>query len=160
MPMRRLSWGFRLKTFQATIPLAGVDFQQALESRAFVLGGRNYNAPAQRIGDFLAGRPSTSLGSVEPSYKPGVTPCDLSEALPDYAIEALREALPAFDRKLKGFAMDDAVLTASKPVRLHPYGSNVARLPEHQRQRTVPSRRRRRLRRRHSVCRRGRNRSG
>lgn len=115
--------GISPEDFPGNDPLAGVDFQQALESRAFVLGGRNYNAPAQRIGDFLAGRPSTSLGSVEPSYKPGVTPCDLSEALPDYAIEALREALPAFDRKLKGFAMDDAVLTGvetrtSSPIRI------------------------------------------
>lgn len=115
--------GISPEDFPGADPLAGIDFQQALESRAFVLGGRNYNAPAQRVGDFLARRPSASLGDVEPSYKPGVTPCDLSEALPDYAIEALREALPAFDRKLKGFAMEDAVLTGvetrtSSPIRI------------------------------------------
>ena len=104
-------------------PLAGIEFQRQWETRAFVLGGSNYNAPAQTVGDFLAGRASQTLGSVQPSYTPGVTPTDLSTALPDYAIEALREALPAFDRKLKGYAMDDALLTGvetrtSSPVRV------------------------------------------
>lgn len=104
-------------------PLAGIAFQRDLESRAFTLGGSNYNAPAQRVGDFLAGRPSTAMGSVIPSYRPGVTPCDLAPALPAYAIEAIREALPAFDKKIKGFAMDDAVLTGvetrtSSPLRI------------------------------------------
>ncbi len=103
--------------------LAGVELQRKLESRAFELGGRNYNAPAQRVGDFLAGRPSTHLGEVAPSYTPGVTPTDLSTALPDYAIAAIREALPAFDKQIKGFAMEDAVLTGvetrtSSPVRI------------------------------------------
>ncbi len=103
--------------------LAGVKFQRQWESRAFELGGRNYNAPAQRVADFLAGRPSTTLGEVVPSYTPGVTPTDLSTALPDYAIEAIREALPAFDEQIKGFALDDAVLTGvetrtSSPVRI------------------------------------------
>ena len=104
-------------------PLAGIDFQRALESRAFELGGKTYEAPGQLVGDFLAGRPSTELGSVMPSYKPGVHLTDLSAALPDYAIAAMREALPAFDKKIKGFAMRDAVLTGvetrtSSPLRI------------------------------------------
>jgi uncharacterized FAD-dependent dehydrogenase len=104
-------------------PLAGIDFQRALESRAFELGGKTYEAPGQLVGDFLAGRPSTELGSVTPSYKPGVHLTDLATALPDYAIEAMREALPAFDKKIKGFAMKDAVLTGvetrtSSPLRI------------------------------------------
>ncbi|HWP11652.1 MAG TPA: NAD(P)/FAD-dependent oxidoreductase [Ramlibacter sp.] len=92
-------------------PLAGVELQRRLESDAFVLGGGNYNAPGQLVGDFIAGRASTQLGGVEPSYKPGVTLGDLGSALPGYAIGALREALPAFGRKLGGFDMPDAVLT-------------------------------------------------
>ena len=92
-------------------PLAGIVLQRQLESNAYVLGGSNYSAPGQLVGDFIAGRASQALGSVEPSYKPGVTPCDLREALPAYATEALREALPAFGRKIKGFDMHDAVLT-------------------------------------------------
>jgi len=92
-------------------PLSGIVLQRQLESNAYVLGGCNYNAPGQLVGDFIAGRASQALGSVEPSYKPGVTPCDLREALPGYATEALREALPAFGRKIKGFDMHDAVLT-------------------------------------------------
>jgi hypothetical protein len=103
--------------------LAGVELQRQLESRAFELGGKNYNAPAQRVGDFLAGRPSTQLGSVVPSYTPGVTPTDLATALPDYAIAAIREALLAFGKQIKGFDMEDAVLTGietrtSSPVRI------------------------------------------
>ncbi|CAM3706307.1 NAD(P)/FAD-dependent oxidoreductase [Bordetella sputigena] len=104
-------------------PLAGIDFQRYWESRAFELGGGGYLAPGQRVEDFLARRPSTTLGAVQPSYTPGVTPTDLSTALPDYAIEAIREALPAFDRKIKGYAMGDAVLTGvetrtSSPLRI------------------------------------------
>ncbi|ARP87165.1 NAD(P)/FAD-dependent oxidoreductase [Bordetella genomosp. 9] len=104
-------------------PLAGIAFQRHWESRAFELGGGGYLAPAQRVEDFLAGRPSTALGTVQPSYTPGVTPTDLSTALPDYAVQAIREALPAFDRKIKGYAMADAVLTAvetrtSSPLRI------------------------------------------
>jgi len=104
-------------------PLAGIDFQRHWEERAFELGGGNYQAPGQLVGDFLAGRPSTQLGSVTPSYTPGVHLCDLSTALPDYAITAIREALPAFDKKIKGFAMNDAVLTGvetrtSSPIRI------------------------------------------
>ena len=91
--------------------LAGIDLQRQLESLAYKMGGENYNAPAQLVGDFLRGRPSTVLGSVAPSYQPGVMLTDLSNALPDFAIAAIREALPAFDKQIKGFAMHDAVLT-------------------------------------------------
>lgn len=104
-------------------PLAGVAFQRFWESRAFKLGGGDYRAPAQLIGDFLAGRPSTALGTVTPSYAPGVRLCDLSTALPDYAVAAIREALPAFAKKIKGFDLPDAVLTGvetrtSSPLRI------------------------------------------
>lgn len=90
---------------------AGIDMQRELESRAYKMGGENYNAPAQLVGDFMQGRASDALGSVVPSYKPGVTLTDLSEALPTFAIAAIREAIPAFDRQIKGFAMSEAVLT-------------------------------------------------
>ncbi len=104
-------------------PLAGIDFQRALEARAYVLGGENYQAPGQLVGDFIANKPSIALGTVQPSYTPGVKLGDLSTALPKYAIEAIREALPAFDKKIKGFAMADAVLTGvetrtSSPIRI------------------------------------------
>jgi len=92
-------------------PLAGIELQRRLEEGAFELGGRNYQAPGQLVGDFLAQQPSTKLGSVKPSYKPGVKLTDLSSSLPDYAIEAIREAIPIFDQQLKGFAMHDAILT-------------------------------------------------
>jgi len=104
-------------------PLAGIDFQRRLEEQAFVLGGSNYEAPGQLVGDFIADRPSTTLGSVRPSYQPGVKLGDLSQSLPDYAIAAIREALPAFDKQIKGFSMEDAVLTGvetrtSSPIRI------------------------------------------
>ena len=104
-------------------PLAGIEFQRKIEERAFELGGGTYDAPGQLVGDFLAGRPSTEFGAVVPSYKPGVHLCDLATALPDFAIEAIREALPAFEKKIKGFARDDAVLTGvetrtSSPIRI------------------------------------------
>jgi uncharacterized FAD-dependent dehydrogenase len=104
-------------------PLAGIAFQRAIESKAFVLGGGTYEAPGQLVGDFLMGRASTALGSVMPSYKPGVHLTDLASSLPDFAIEAIREALPAFEKKIKGFAMHDAVLTGvetrtSSPLRI------------------------------------------
>jgi uncharacterized protein len=104
-------------------PLAGLALQRQLESHAFELGGRNYEAPGQLVGDFVAGRPSTALGSVEPSYKPGVAIGDLSSALPSYAIDAMREAFPAFGRKIKGFDLHDAVLTGvetrtSSPIKI------------------------------------------
>lgn len=106
-----------------TNPLAGIAFQRQLEAHAFILGGGTYEAPAQLVGDFLAVRASTRLGSVKPSYQPGVHLTDLSSALPPYAIAALREALPAFGRQIKGFDMPDAVLTGvetrtSSPLRI------------------------------------------
>jgi len=105
-------------------PLSGIVLQRQLESSAYVLGGSDYSAPAQLVGDFLAGRASTHMASVEPSYQPGVRPVDLANALPGYAIAALREALPIFGRKIKGFDMSDAVLTGvetrtSSPLRIH-----------------------------------------
>ena len=104
-------------------PLAGIEFQRQLESHAFTLGGSNYAAPGQLVGDFVAARPSTALGSVEPSYKPGVLLCDLASALPGYAITAMREAIPVFGKKIRGFDMHDAVLTGvetrtSSPVKI------------------------------------------
>lgn len=104
-------------------PLAGVELQERLESHAYVLGGSDYCAPGQLVGDFLRGVPSAEFGEVEPSYKPGVRLGDLASALPDYAIEAIREALPAFGRQLRGFDRVDAVLTGvetrtSSPVRI------------------------------------------
>ncbi len=92
-------------------PLAGIELQRQLEAQAFVLGGSNYDAPAQRVGDFLAGRPSTELGDVQPSYTPGVRLTDLSAVLPAYAIAAIREAIPEFDKQIKGFAREDGLLT-------------------------------------------------
>jgi uncharacterized protein len=92
-------------------PIAGIEFQRRLEEKAFALGGGTYEAPGQLVGDFLAAQASTQLGAVKPSYKPGVHLCDLSSSLPDYAIAAIREAIPAFDKQLDGFAMHDAVLT-------------------------------------------------
>jgi len=104
-------------------PLAGITLQRRLESRAFELGGGTYDAPGQLVGDFLAGKTSTAFGDVLPSYKPGVHLTDLAPLLPDYAIEAVREAMPAFERKIKGFARPDAIFTGvetrtSSPVRI------------------------------------------
>jgi uncharacterized FAD-dependent dehydrogenase len=104
-------------------PLAGVAFQRKWESAAFIAGGSTYAAPAQLVGDFIAGKASTSLGSVVPSYKPAVLPTDLSPCLPDYAIFAIREALTSFGRNIRGFDMHDAVLTGvetrtSSPIRI------------------------------------------
>ncbi len=104
-------------------PLAGIAFQRRWESAAFIAGGSTYAAPAQRVGDFIAGRPSTSLGTVVPSYTPGVLPTDLTPCLPRYAIVAIREALTRFGHQLRGFDMDDAVLTGvetrtSSPIRI------------------------------------------
>ena len=103
--------------------LAGVALQRYWESQAFVTGGGNYRAPGQRVGDFLVGHASTVLGSVVPSYRPGVTATDLSACLPDYAITAIREAIPVFGRQIAGYDMDDAVLTGvetrtSCPIRV------------------------------------------
>jgi uncharacterized FAD-dependent dehydrogenase len=104
-------------------PLAGMELQRRWESAAFAAGGGTYAAPGQLVGDFVAGTPSTVLGDVVPSYRPGVTPADLSICLPGYAIEAIREALPAFGRQIKGFDRPDAVLTGvetrtSSPIRI------------------------------------------
>ena len=115
--------------------LSGIALQERLESKAYELGGRNYCAPAQLVGDFLRGQASKALGDVEPSYKPGVQLCDLAEALPEYAITAVREALPAFGREIRGFDRPDAVLTGiesrtSAPLR-------ITRDPQHLQSRNV-----------------------
>jgi uncharacterized FAD-dependent dehydrogenase len=104
-------------------PLAGIELQEQLESHAYILGGSNYCAPAQLVGDFINGQVSSELGEVIPSYKPGVTLCNLDSALPAYAIDAIREALPAFAQQIRGFDRNDAVLTGvetrtSSPVRI------------------------------------------
>ena len=104
-------------------PLAGIAFQRHWEEQAYLAGGGTWQAPGQRVGDFLAGRPSTTLGEVIPSYRPGVHPTDLSLCLPDFAVTAIREALPQFARQIPGFAMDDAVMTGvetrtSAPARM------------------------------------------
>jgi hypothetical protein len=99
------------QTPKAFHPLSGIVLQRQLESKAFVAGGENYTAPGQLVGDFLAARASKELGDVVPSYKPGVSLGDLTQVLPSYAIQAMREALPVFGRKIKGYDMKDAVLT-------------------------------------------------
>lgn len=104
-------------------PLAGIAFQRHWEALAFQAGGETYQAPGQRLADFLAGRPSTDWGAVQPSYKPGVTPTDLAPCLPTFAVEAMREALPAFGRQIPGYDLADAILTGvetrtSSPVRI------------------------------------------
>jgi uncharacterized FAD-dependent dehydrogenase len=91
--------------------LSGIDLQRDLEKLAYDLGGGDYKAPAQLIGDFLQDKPSTELGTVSPSYQPGITLGDLSKALPDFAINAIREAIPVFNRKIDGYSMNDAILT-------------------------------------------------
>ncbi|QSB21281.1 NAD(P)/FAD-dependent oxidoreductase [Pseudomonas sp. 15A4] len=104
-------------------PLAGIELQERLESHAYLMGGETYEAPAQLVGDFIAGKASTALGGVEPSYKPGVKLTDLADALPAFAIEAIREALPAFEKQIRGFSQHDAILTGietrtSSPLRI------------------------------------------
>ena len=104
-------------------PLAGVAFQRQWEEAAFRAGGGDYCAPAQLVGDFLAGRASTALGSVTPSYQPGVRPTDITQCLPEFVSEALREALPVFGRQIAGYDHAEAVMTAvesrtSSPVRI------------------------------------------
>ncbi|UPQ83093.1 NAD(P)/FAD-dependent oxidoreductase [Pseudomonas knackmussii] len=111
-------------------PLAGVELQERLESRAFELGGSDYCAPGQLVGDFIRGKPSSAFGEVEPSYKPGVRLGDLAPSLPDYAIEAIREALPAFGKQIRGFDRADAILTGietrtSSPVRIKRDNENL-----------------------------------
>jgi uncharacterized FAD-dependent dehydrogenase len=114
-------------------PLAGIAFQRELESRAFVLGGGNYDAPGQLMGDFVKGRASTEFGSVIPSFKPAVHLTDLATALPDYATIALREAFVAFDKQIKGYYKEDAVLTGvetrtSSPIRIKRHDDNLQSL--------------------------------
>lgn len=109
--------------FGSDHPLAGMYFQEKYERLAYELGGQNYNAPVQLVGDFLNDRISTKIGSVKPSYEPGYTFVDLRECLPQFVTETMKEALSGFDRKIKGFAMDDAVLTgvetrSSAPIRI------------------------------------------
>ncbi|MDK2778281.1 MAG: NAD(P)/FAD-dependent oxidoreductase [Pseudomonadota bacterium] len=104
-------------------PLAGIALQEKLEEKAFELGGSDYTAPAQLVGDFIRGKPSSEFGDVEPSYKPGIKLGDLHQALPEYAIQAIQEALPEFGKQIKGFDRDDAILTGietrtSSPVRI------------------------------------------
>jgi hypothetical protein len=106
-----------------THPLAGVEYQRVWETKAYAAGGSNHFAPVQRVEDFLAQRPSQSIGDVQPAYTPGTTPADLRDCLPDYITESMREAIPAMDRKLRGYAMPDAILTGvetrtSSPVRI------------------------------------------
>ncbi|MEJ5978123.1 NAD(P)/FAD-dependent oxidoreductase [Novosphingobium sp. PS1R-30] len=104
-------------------PLAGIEFQRKWESLAYQVGGSSYAAPGQKVGDFLAGRASTELGEVTPSYKPGVTLTDLAQCLPDYAVEAIREALPVFGRQIANYDHPDVVMTGvetrtSSPLRI------------------------------------------
>ncbi|MBX9598395.1 MAG: NAD(P)/FAD-dependent oxidoreductase [Burkholderiales bacterium] len=115
--------GITPEDFPSAHPLAGIELQRKLESKAFILGGSDYCAPAQLIGDFLANKPSKELGSVVPSYKPGIKLGSLAEALPAYAIEAIREAIPEFNKKIRGFSMKDAIFTGvetrtSSPIRI------------------------------------------
>ncbi|MDF9408491.1 MAG: ribulose-1,5-biphosphate synthetase [Pelotomaculum sp. PtaB.Bin013] len=115
--------GVSPRDFPSDHPLAGVEFQRKWESKAFHLGGGNYCAPAQLVGDFLADRPSVRLGAVKPSYKKAVQLSELKRCLPDYVIETLREAIPALDKKMRGFARPDAVMTgvetrSSSPIRI------------------------------------------
>ena len=115
--------GITPEDFPSKHPLAGIELQRTLESAAYVLGGSTYEAPGQLVGDFVKGIASSEFGNVEPSYKPGVKLVDLASALPSYAIEAIREAIPAFAKKIKGFDLPDAVLTGvetrtSSPIKM------------------------------------------
>jgi uncharacterized FAD-dependent dehydrogenase len=114
---------------KAAHPLSGIALQRRLESGAYTLGGSTYEAPGQLVGDFIAGQPSSAFGTVTPSYKPGVKLGDLAPSLPGYAIDAIREALPVFGKKIKGFDMADAVLTGvetrtSSPLKM-PRGEDL-----------------------------------
>ncbi len=116
--------GITPEDFPSAHPLAGIELQRQLEANAFKIGGSNYCAPAQLIGDFMLDKPSTKLGSVIPSYQPGIKLGSLTEALPKYAIDAIREAIPEFNKKIRGFSMKEAIFTgvetrSSSPVRLN-----------------------------------------
>lgn len=117
-------------------PLAGIDFQRHWEALAFAAGGGTYRAPAQRVGDFLAGRPSTALGSVLPSYQPGIALTDLATCLPDFVVATLREALPVFGRQIRGYDMADALMTGvetrtSSPVRIKRHADRLESVNTH-----------------------------
>ncbi len=128
--------GVTPEDFGSSHPLAGVEFQRRWEKKAFELGGGNYGSPVQLVGDFLADRPSTTLGEVKPSYTGPVVPAEMKNCLPDYVISTMKEAILDFDRKLEGFALPEAVLTgvetrSSSPVRIQRDGnccSNIAGL--------------------------------
>ena len=123
----------RTSDFNSNHPLAGIELQRKYEKLAYKIGGENYKAPVQLAGDFLNNNQSNKLGSVIPSYKPGITLCDLRECLPDFVYTGLKYAMPQFDRKLNGFMMYDAVMTgiesrSSSPVRIirsDDYQSNI-----------------------------------
>ncbi|KZV15443.1 hypothetical protein F511_15546 [Dorcoceras hygrometricum] len=117
-------------------PLAGIALQRHWEANAFRMGGGDYSAPGQRVGDFLAGRPTRAFGDVQPSYQPGVQLTDLSTALPDYAVAAIRAAIPTFDRQIRGYALPDAMLTGvetrtSSPVRIRRNDDDLQSLNTH-----------------------------
>jgi hypothetical protein len=117
-------------------PLAGIALQRHWETHAFELGGGDYTAPAQRVEDFLADRATKTLGDVTPSYKPGVHLTDLSAALPDYAITAIRAAIPIFERQIRGYALPDAILTGvetrtSSPIRVRRRPEDLQSLNTH-----------------------------
>ena len=116
-------------------PLAGIALQREWEERAFQAGGGDYSAPGQKVGDFLAGRPSQALGEVVPSYKPGVRLTDLAQCLPGFVVDALREALPVFGRQIAGYDHPDAMLTGvetrtSSPVRITRGNDSLGRMTE------------------------------
>jgi uncharacterized protein len=109
--------------FGSSHPLSGMEYQRTWEGKAYELGGRSFHAPVQLVGDFLQGKASQVLGRVRPSYEPGIKLCDLHLCLPDYVTQTMKEALGDFDRKIKGFASRDAILTGvetrtSAPIRI------------------------------------------
>lgn len=125
--------GVQPEDFGDDHPLAGVAFQRKWESLAFSLGGRNYHAPAQLVGDFLADRPSTHWGRVKPTYTPGLNFAQLKDCLPDYVVTTMKEALLHFDKKITGFAMDDSIMTgvetrSSSPVRINRNDDHIANI--------------------------------
>ncbi len=111
------------KDFKGSSPLAGIEFQKQIEERAFEMGGRNYFAPVQRVEDFILNKPSTSIGKIVPTYKPGYTLTNLSALFPEFVTETLRKGIIYFDKKIKGFANPDSILTgpetrSSSPVKI------------------------------------------
>lgn len=120
--------------FEGSDPLAGMYFQEELEHKAFVLGGSNYNAPVQRVEDFINNVPSTHIGSIIPSYKPGYTLCNLNDILPVFVSKTLREGIISFDHKIKGFANPDAILTgvetrSSSPITIPRNDNLMSNIP-------------------------------